>query len=413
MSCSIHYLNDDLYLYIASFLFPEDQISFGSCCMHFYQNLLQKQFRTIYIRSPQFYQRYHNDEKYRQQFHQIIKYPDRQLSINGLKFDNFEDFSFDEVDYIECDLDIFVKDYNQKLTKINRLWITTTDSSSIDANEASSLLVLDSYRLKNLKIVNWNEEEELTLPSLPLTIEHFHLEGSFSNLTDNTFQRLSNLQSLELSIIESLTDVSWFSKIRKLSIDECPNVTDITPLQDNYEISIKSCHGILDYRHSLTNSQIITIIDPIQSAIIDIHHFKNMRKLRLLSKNCYSFTLPQKLTKLEYGGGLENIMINDSYMIEMSNEELVLRGNMKEEELFFGNFGGVKRLDIRNIFFHTADVQRIQSLKGLEKLRNLERFAISNNCIECESIGWKMLKENFYQFRKKNHSFYLRKIQNK
>ncbi len=90
--------------------------------------------------------------------------------------------------------------------------------------------MLDSYRLKNLKIVNWNEEEELTLPSLPLTIEHFHLEGSFSNLTDNTFQRLSNLQSLELSIIESLTDVCWFSKIRKLSIDECPNVTDITPL---------------------------------------------------------------------------------------------------------------------------------------------------------------------------------------
>ena len=27
-------------------------------------------------------------------------------------------------------------------------------------------------------------------------------------------------------------------------------------------------------------------------------------KLHLLSKNCYSFTLPQRLSKLEYGGGI-------------------------------------------------------------------------------------------------------------
>lgn len=107
MSCSIHHLNDYLYFYIASFSLLGDQISFGSCCKNFYQNLLQN-FRTFYITSHKFYQRYQNNENYRQQFHQIIKYPDRQLSVNGLKFDNFEDFPFNEVDYIECDLDLFV-----------------------------------------------------------------------------------------------------------------------------------------------------------------------------------------------------------------------------------------------------------------------------------------------------------------
>lgn len=386
--------------------------------------------------------------------------------------------------------------------------------------------MLDSYRLKHLTINNWDEEEEmpLTLSSLPLTIEFLTLEGSFSNLTNNTFQRLSNLQSLDLCNIETLTDVSWFSKLRSLQIQSCPNVTDITSLQDNYEISIRLCSGIIDYRHSFSNSQIILIGHPVQGAIIDLQHFKKVKKLYLESKDSYTFSLPKRLTKLKYNGGihfetfvelfeleityssskitnvelfgnitklrltnlvnlislsglgydedsskklrnrsvelrscanvkdfhylkkipsvsivycnhfnisnveelknvknlslsgcqcLENMMKIDINRIEMNNEELTLEGFLEEGDLFFGNFGGVKRLDIRRLSFH-KDPQStvIQSLNGLENLKNLERFALSNNWIECESIGWKILKEDFNQFQQKNHSFYLRKTQN-
>lgn len=215
-----------------------------------------------------------------------------------------------------------------------------------------------------------------------------------------SFESFDHLFELEINHSSKITNVELFGNIPKLRLTSLVNLISLSGLGydensskklKNRSVKIINCENVKDF-HYLKNVSSVSIVYCNLLTLHDLKELKNVRKLMLF--DCK---------------GLENIMINDSYMIEMSNEELVLRGNMKEEELFFGNFGGVKRLDIRNIFFHTADVQRIQSLKGLEKLRNLERFAISNNCIECESIGWKMLKENFYQFRKKNHSFYLRK----
>jgi hypothetical protein len=71
-------------------------------------------------------------------------------------------------------------------------------------------------------------------------------EAAFENVKLENYSQLAHLQSLSISLCESITDVSYFQKIRKLKIHYCINVIDVSSLGNVHELVLVGCHGITD-----------------------------------------------------------------------------------------------------------------------------------------------------------------------
>jgi hypothetical protein len=71
-------------------------------------------------------------------------------------------------------------------------------------------------------------------------------EASFYNMELMDYQKLAHLRSLSISLSNSITDVSCFKNIPKLSLDGCANVVDVSSLCNVGELALTNCNGITD-----------------------------------------------------------------------------------------------------------------------------------------------------------------------
>jgi hypothetical protein len=71
-------------------------------------------------------------------------------------------------------------------------------------------------------------------------------EAVFENVKLENYPKLAHLQSLCISLCDSITDVSCFEKIGKVKIHYCRNVTDVSSLGNVHELVLVGCHGITD-----------------------------------------------------------------------------------------------------------------------------------------------------------------------
>jgi hypothetical protein len=71
-------------------------------------------------------------------------------------------------------------------------------------------------------------------------------EASFYRMELMNYQNLGHLRSLSISLSNSITDVSYFKNISKLSLHWCVSVTDVSGLCNVHELSLKNCNGITD-----------------------------------------------------------------------------------------------------------------------------------------------------------------------
>ncbi len=287
---TIQRLSTDLHLYLASFLDYGDKLSFGSCCLSFYHDILFSHLRNLHF--------YVRGKYYHERLAKCILFPERQLRVTVRKDDVPETFPFPNVYSVRTNFDQRTKTYLfNEIKKIHRLELVAYDSDLL-----FEMVLTDDYGIKGL-IVSNEVDTEMSLPlTPPSSLEYLELNGPFSTISPEFVNTFVHLHELSLKKVANISNihVRMFVNIPKIKLDTCENFDDITPLQFTRDISIISCTGVLDYRNSLTYSRRITIRKPNSKALIDLNCFKAVQVLDLHFSNPNSITwrLPITLKRL-------------------------------------------------------------------------------------------------------------------
>lgn len=396
----------DLHLFIASFLNYDERISFGSCCVKFYEDILKDNLRYFVVKAKsKFFQQYKTDESIRERFEKALHHPGRSLKLLYPSIDDLEDFPLTEVYHLFTNCDNFHNFFSHKFHKIHSLTVynTTPPMNPLLLKEDN-----DFYQLKALNLF-FPTSTAFELPPLPPSVNHLLLRGMFSNITNETFQRFYNLQKLDLTKIDGLTDVSMLGNIPFLRIVNCNNLIDITPLQNNRTVVIKDCVSIKDYRNAFTYCQKIWITLPSLEhynlpkdsvVCIEFNQLNRIETLALDSKNYFPFAqlsknLPVSLRKLRLTRMLDDYdryKFDQLFQLELAHSPTFWNTRLlgRIPRLTLINLSGIKALhgigydedSSKNLRNRVITVVELDYLKNFSPLNTVPRVTIS----QCKSF---------------------------
>lgn len=402
----IQHIPLDLQLFIASFLNYDERISFGSCCVKFYEDILKENLRYFVVKShSKFFQQYKTDESIRERFKKALHHSGRSLKLLYPSIDDLEDFPLTEVYHLSTNCDNFLNFFSHKFHKIHSLTIYNTTSP------INPLLLKEDNDFYQLKVLNlfFPVSPPIELPQLPPSLDRLLLSGMFSNITNETFQRFCNLQTLDLAKIDGLTDVSMLGNIPFLRIVNCKNLIDITPLQNNRTVVIKDCVSITNYRNVFTNSQKIWIALPsleyynlLKDSVvcIEFNQLNRIETLALDSEQNFPFAqlsknLPVSLRRLRLTRMLDDYDLykfDQLFLLELAHSPTFWNTRLlgRIPRLTLINLSRVKALHgigydkdaSKNLRNRAVKVMELDSLKDFSSLNTVPRVTIS----QCKSF---------------------------
>jgi hypothetical protein len=201
--------------------------------------------------------------------HKVVGYIDNPRKQLELCF-HYNTFTTDEIKYID-------------LRAINNVRSISVSNAKVipfpvDVDELTLLNCLyDKFEFStysNVKSLTFQDdyyEDSFDLAALSnLEKGEFYIEEC------ENYDRLSNLQSLNISYCDSITDVSCFANISTLKLTNCANVIDVSPLGKVSDLDLSHCEGISDIT-ALGNVQTLSL--HACANIIDVSSLKNVHTL--------------------------------------------------------------------------------------------------------------------------------------
>ena len=178
----------------------------------------------------------------------------------------------------------------------------------------------------------------------------------------------------------NLSDVSMLGTIPHLELLYCEGIEDISALNNNDQIAVIECTGVIDYSHSFTNSRKITVVVAETrngpSCIFDLSQWLKVEELTLQSSNDLvidNYQLPKTVKKCRLEGSfvaaVDFTLTTDHVLQELTLSDDDTIRSLKKYRL--------KRVPV----ITCIDLQGLKSLVGLGRGKNRKI-----SLIECHKI---------------------------
>jgi hypothetical protein len=183
---------------------------------------------------------FYNSEQFRGRILHFIENPRMQLDLIFNRFSRDPDNSMKK-NTVQLDL--------QRLRKISvsgdgfPVSCQVIPFPNLDVGEISlrGIKIKDLTYFSNVKNVCFSSGEKIDFALLQ------HIEkGIFRATKCANYDSLCNLQSLEISHCDTITDVSCFANIPDLNLTSCDNINDVSPLSRVHTLDLSWCRGITD-----------------------------------------------------------------------------------------------------------------------------------------------------------------------
>lgn len=225
----------------------------------------------------------------------------------------------------------------------------------------TDISLTNAHKMQNLKRLNivgaedyWGPYLDIDLKSIPMkNITHLKIVSSTSR---DKLGRYKKLKVVELRNTD-IVSLHIFKHVKEIILEECHDLTDVSPINQIKKVSIKNCSKVNNY-HMLNEVEDLTIeFDFHAHQNIDIGDYKKCTKLNI------------KYANIKYSHHNKNLTSLDISYSEVSGNRLILSDNITE--LFLDN---VK-------FEYISDLNKISRL-SIEQCSNWSDYdSLTNNKI--------------------------------